>query len=746
MQIPLNTFMATLFSGTTDEEHVCLARPAGKGFIHEPYVPSLTLEPPASWYACVATVNGERSASGNLRRRKENLVRAHVVMLDDIGTKVGVPPVPPTAILETSQGNDQYLYAIEPYDLSGGGLARYEEAVKLLAEGGFSDPGASGAGRLFRVPGSLNTKGDSTWTARLKQFHPSRQWTFDGLMDAFGVEIPEMGAEYMPSPGVAGTQDKVADWLIERGLVTDERDDVLIVPCPWQGGHTQGDGMAAYMPLGRGSRPAERGFKCLHGHCAARTTEEYLTWVAAQDGAPQATVLGSRDLAKAAAKFLVSPESGALAVKDQLPKLNAGGMPDLKLGAKGGLMSTQPLTSRNVEFATKDLGLVVRYNIMERRIEVHPQSALLVKLAEDNPGLDLRRMLMDELTIAGVGVANRIMTEILSELGNANRYNPMEDWIKSVPWDGKKRIGMLGRTVEVTSKYESMWPVYLKHWLVQGVQAACGWRDPQQVGSVLGFSGDEELGKTRWFASLVPDGWYNDSVQLNLNGNRRDSVQQATMTPIAELGELDGTFRKSDNAALKAFLTSVTDTHRQLYVEQPMRLPRATVFVSTVNRPDFLHDEGGNRRYWALEVTGCNPAHGINMQQVWAEAYTLWESGVPWYLPVEHRAAQKRLTANFLGASAVADKWGDYAANTALVKQGFLWQGYNVTRLAEELNLSTDKKTLGELTYLVDREVGPRKTSVKGVQRAWLLPPPNLVAQAMLERQQERLGFKIATK
>ena len=49
----------------------------------------------------------------NLKRKKATARRLHIIPLDDIGTKVQPNPVKPTAVIETSAGNQQWLYALE---------------------------------------------------------------------------------------------------------------------------------------------------------------------------------------------------------------------------------------------------------------------------------------------------------------------------------------------------------------------------------------------------------------------------------------------------------------------------------------------------------------------------------------------------------------------------------------------------------------------------------------------------------
>jgi hypothetical protein len=120
---------------------------------------------------------------------------------------------------------------------------------------------------------------------------------------------------------------------------------------------------------------------------------------------------------------------------------------------------------------------------------------------------------------------------------------------------------------------------------------------------------------------------------LMLRPDDRDSVKQAVSYWLVELGELDATFRKSDIAQLKAFITRDRDTLRRAYAKLESHYARRTVFFASVNPRQFLHDPTGNRRYWTISCSAIDHDHGLDMQQVWAEVYaTLYQAGEGWFL------------------------------------------------------------------------------------------------------------------
>jgi putative DNA primase/helicase len=108
---------------------------------------------------------------------------------------------------------------------------------------------------------------------------------------------------------------------------------------------------------------------------------------------------------------------------------------------------------------------------------------------------------------------------------------------------------------------------------------------------------------------------------------------------MVELGELDATFRKSDIAQLKAFITRSKDTLRRAYAKLESHYARRTVFFASVNPRQFLHDPTGNRRYWTISCEAIDHKHGLDMQQVWAEVYeSLYRKGERWFLTPDEMA------------------------------------------------------------------------------------------------------------
>jgi putative DNA primase/helicase len=131
-----------------------------------------------------------------------------------------------------------------------------------------------------------------------------------------------------------------------------------------------------------------------------------------------------------------------------------------------------------------------------------------------------------------------------------------------------------------------------------------------------------------------------------LDPNNKDTVVNAVSHWLVELGELDATFRKSDIARLKSFVTQAVDKLRRPYDRIESEYQRRTVFFASVNEGRYLVDDTGNRRWWTVPVSAIDYRHGINMQQVWAELLTHFERGEQHWLTDDEQKALNALNAD----------------------------------------------------------------------------------------------------
>lgn len=275
------------------------------------FLPTHRIRAGQAWYGNTGSFVLDRMKDG-ISASKANCDYVLAIMLDDVGTKSKVPPLPPTWRMETSPDNFQYGYAFREQPTK----AQYVAAYTAIAAAGYTDPGAGNPVRNFRLPGSVNLKpGKSGFEARLVEFEPDREYTLEEICEALGVTPVEETGDGPPALRLVDDGgDDVAAWLSENGMVYSQTNSSgwMGVQCPNADKHSDGNPEGRYMPSGRA-------FCCYHSSCEGLGSQQFLDWVAEQGGPRQSTGLReelvSARMAQALADVAPTPELDARAAQ-----------------------------------------------------------------------------------------------------------------------------------------------------------------------------------------------------------------------------------------------------------------------------------------------------------------------------------------------------------------------------------------------------------------------------------------------
>ena len=291
-------------------------------------------------------------------------------------------------------------------------------------------------------------------------------------------------------------------------------------------------------------------------------------------------------------------------------------------------------TWENLEWLLDQYGIKSRYNEISKDVVVTIPGKDYGNDASANSALTEIVSLC-----ARNGMPYGSCAEYVKLIAMSNRYNPASEFITAKPWDGVSRIYDLCDTLETAEGFDrSLVLMMVRRWLISAVAAAM-----QPTGfyskGVLVLQGEQSLGKTAWFRSLVPPTLRElIKVGATIDPANKDSVSSAIGRWMVELGELDATFRKSDIARLKSFISQDRDEIRRPYDRLESTYQRRTVFFASVNPKHFLADDTGNVRWWTIPVTRINYEHDIDMQQVWAEVAQLYREGERWWMNADEEA------------------------------------------------------------------------------------------------------------
>lgn len=358
-------------------------------------------------------------------------------------------------------------------------------------------------------------------------------------------------------------------------------------------------------------------------------------------------------------------------------------------------------------------GIQLRLNEMNSRLEAWGGLDLLPK--EPEPLSDIYQdVILNWLTDVGHIGQDRMMRAI-SEAGAANRYHPIKDYLNSLTWDGGDHLGkFLGHLRFNPAIGDGVGRLFFRRWLIGAVAKVM----EQGQNFMLVLDGDQGIGKSylvRWLCPLS-----RFFIEGAIHPDDKDSYLRLMSHWIWEVGELEGTTRRSDRAALKDFITRQEVTVRAPYGRHDITRPAVASLIGTINEDGagFLNDPTGTRRFAVVKLDAIDFDYTtVPIGQLWAQIYTLYQDGEKWELTGNERAAQHAVNARYEADSPVEQylrkvfAW-DKAAS--MRQENFL----PALDIMDELRLAglsgNERANLMEISTILKRD-GLVKARVKGM-------------------------------
>jgi Virulence-associated protein E-like domain len=266
---------------------------------------------------------------------------------------------------------------------------------------------------------------------------------------------------------------------------------------------------------------------------------------------------------------------------------------------------------RNVRYALVCLGVEARRNLFTQTDEV------------TGAGLDGRdvKAVADIMTSRfahsfGYNAYTDTIKRELVAIADENRYHPVLDYLDHLEWDGMPRLDTW--LSDVCGAEDT--PLHREFSAKTLIAAVRRIRSPgSKFDTMLVLEGEQGTGKSTLLRKLAVNvDWFCES--LNLKDDDRTKAQVLDRAWIVECQELNGLNKTEDNA-LKKFISESVDTYRRPYEAAAHAHPRHCIIIGTTNLFDYLRDPTGNRRYWPVAV-GRIDLKGFErvVDQLWAEA------------------------------------------------------------------------------------------------------------------------------
>jgi len=481
-------------------------------------------------------------------------------------------------------------------------------------------------GDVAGLPGQIPEISEATFTAL---------WA--ALAARFAIE---------PTDGVPGTinprkrgdnvalPDPVADFLLEQGQVLGEdRDGALLITCPWEADHTQGEvGDGSTVWFQAGTNGYDRGhFRCLHGHCENRNDGEFFEAVGYT---PDAT-----------GDFAVVESGG-----DGHPERPVDSLADLglrrKIG-KGQWAGWFLATAENVVAALRLAhvsGFEVRFDVFRDEILRRTPEGEWQPFKD----ADYTRLKLALESAHIEPIPFELLRACVRLVADEQTFDSALEVLAGLQWDGVPRI-------------EAFYSHYLKAddtpytracglytWTAMAGRVLNPGCKADMVPILVGLQGLRKSSAVEAMA-LSPE-WHG---ALSLSGKDADLSRQMRGKTVIELPELRG-LRTRELESIKAFITEGSNAWVAKYQEFETKYPRRCLFVGTTNEEEFLDDDTGNRRWLPLTVgLADTDAIRADCAQLWAEGAVLFKSGGVQYEQAEALADEAH------AAHMVSDEWED---------------------------------------------------------------------------------------
>ena len=157
------------------------------------------------------------------------------------------------------------------------------------------------------------------------------------------------------------------------------------------------------------------------------------------------------------------------------------------------------------------------------------------------------------------------------------------------------------------------------------------------------LAGPQGIGKSTLLRLLGRE-WFNDSLSTFEGKEACEMIQGSWLVELQELNGLN----KSEENAVKQFLSKSDDIYREPYGRRTGRYPRRCVFFGTTNDDEFLRDKTGARRFLPIDCMAQRPVKSVfsdlpgEVPQIWAEALLAWRMGEALYLDNTEVAAMAK--------------------------------------------------------------------------------------------------------
>lgn len=231
-----------------------------------------------------------------------------------------------------------------------------------------------------------------------------------------------------------------------------------------------------------------------------------------------------------------------------------------------------------------------------------------------------------------VKISRAAADDLIDTTGGKRFFHPVEEYLKTLTWDGVPRLETCLPGVHPTSFTRKVARMVMTAAVARVFEPGIKWDH------TIVLYGDEGLGKS----------WWVDRMFRGMSANLGPLADKDTLLILQRswvmLADEGASLRKADADQQKEFLTRTHDVFRIPYDREVSMHPRRCVIWASTNDEVFLRRQEGNRRFLIVRCEEAVDFDAITdeyIDQVWAEALTLYRAGERIWLDGEDKAIAK---------------------------------------------------------------------------------------------------------
>ena len=222
---------------------------------------------------------------------------------------------------------------------------------------------------------------------------------------------------------------------------------------------------------------------------------------------------------------------------------------------------------------------------------------------------------------AMLGISEEECRKALMTIAKENGYNPVQEMLDSIVWDGQDRItSLISNIIGVKTELEA---VYIRRWLHQCLSMAFNSEtEPYGAEGLLVLIGKPASGKTLLFSKLAIN------KELFLTGGHVDD-KNSVLYWITELNDFDKfdiskASKASNESTIQEFIKAHEDTCYSPYEAKNIVKARRTSFCAGINKTQSLPEF--SECFWVVDASNMdtNRIKALDeewVKQLWRQVY-----------------------------------------------------------------------------------------------------------------------------